>query len=67
MALNILITGGFGFIGGRVSIYLGELGQNIIIGTRKISSTTSFKKFNKKRLYGMILLLLNNFAKELML
>ena len=50
MALNILITGGFGFIGGRVSIYLGELGQNIIIGTRKISSTTSFKKkFNKKK------------------
>ena len=52
MALNILITGGFGFIGGRVSIYLKELGQNIIIGTREISTTTSSKKkFNKKKAF----------------
>ncbi len=50
MALNILITGGFGFIGGRLSTYLKELGQNIIVGTRNTNSKPfSLKKINEKK------------------
>lgn len=50
MALNILITGGFGFIGGRLSIYLKGLGQNIIVGSRKTNTKPlSQKKINEKK------------------
>ena len=33
--MRILITGGFGFIGGRLAVHLAQIGHQIIIGTRK--------------------------------
>ena len=33
--MKILITGGLGFIGGRLGIHLFESGHEIILGTRK--------------------------------
>jgi len=38
--MKILITGGFGFIGGRISQSLRQTGHEVIIGTRKIQSDT---------------------------
>jgi UDP-glucose 4-epimerase len=32
--MHILITGGFGFVGGRIAMHLGQLGHQIILGTR---------------------------------
>lgn len=37
--MRILITGGFGFIGGRLGQYLQARGHQIILGTRKISGS----------------------------
>ena len=34
MSLNILITGGFGYIGGRLAKFLAEQGHNVYLGTR---------------------------------
>ena len=34
--MNILITGGFGFVGGRVARYLQQIGHHIILGSRNV-------------------------------
>lgn len=34
LTMHILITGGFGFVGGRIAMHLGQLGHQIILGTR---------------------------------
>lgn len=36
--MRVLVTGGFGFIGGRVSQYLHQMGHEVTIGTRKIKN-----------------------------
>jgi len=36
--MRVLITGGFGFIGGRLAVHLAQLGGQIVIGSRKVSS-----------------------------
>ena len=36
--MKILVTGGFGFIGGRVSQYLHQVGHEVTIGTRRIKN-----------------------------
>jgi len=36
--MNILITGGFGLVGGRAAKYLQQLGHHIILGSRKESN-----------------------------
>ena len=37
--MRILITGGFGFIGGRLSQYLHQSGHQIILGSRNVTSS----------------------------
>ncbi len=44
MSLNILITGGFGFIGGRLAVYLSQRGHSISLGTRSSAATPSWCK-----------------------
>jgi UDP-glucose 4-epimerase len=36
--MRILITGGFGFVGGRLAIHLARAGHLIVIGTRNVTS-----------------------------
>ena len=35
MAIRVLITGGLGYIGGRIAVYLAGLGYQIVLGSRK--------------------------------
>ncbi|WP_419177007.1 SDR family oxidoreductase [Desulfosediminicola sp.] len=35
LTMRILITGGFGFIGGRLAVYLGSLGHDIVLSSRE--------------------------------
>ena len=45
--MKILITGGFGFIGGRVSQYLANQAHDVIIATRSPSSLFNLPAFAK--------------------
>jgi len=36
--MRILITGGFGFVGGRLSVHLAQAGHQIVLGSRNASS-----------------------------
>ncbi len=38
VTLRILITGGFGFIGGRLAVHLAQAGHQIVLGSRNVSS-----------------------------
>ena len=38
VTLRILITGGFGFVGGRLAVHLAQAGHQIVLGSRKASS-----------------------------
>ena len=60
MALNILITGGW-IYWGRVIIW--ESWDKTLLLEHVNKFNNIIQKFNRKRLYGMILLLLNNFAR----
>ena len=44
MTLRVLITGGFGFIGGRLATYLHGTGQNIVVGSRHPKRTPLWLK-----------------------
>jgi UDP-glucose 4-epimerase len=35
--MRILITGGFGFVGGRLAVHLAQVGHQIVLGSRKAS------------------------------
>lgn len=37
--MRILITGGFGFVGGRLAVHLSAAGHQILIGTRQLRAT----------------------------
>ena len=46
---NILITGGFGYVGSRLATYLNSNGFNIFLGSRNINSKNSWDSgFNIK-------------------
>ena len=36
--MRILITGGFGFVGGRLAVHLAQAGYQIVLGSRNASS-----------------------------
>lgn len=40
--MRILITGGFGFVGGRLAVYLAQLGHQIVLGSRKTIDVPSW-------------------------
>ena len=40
--MRILITGGFGFVGGRVAVYLAQAGHTIVLGSRKAIGSPSW-------------------------
>ena len=42
MALRILITGGFGFVGGRLAVHLNQAGHQIILGSRSLKKIPSW-------------------------
>lgn len=42
LTMNILITGGFGFVGGRLAVYLAQAGHKITLGTRHPISSPSW-------------------------
>jgi len=42
--LRILITGGFGFLGGRLAVHLEKLGHNIVLGSRNHISPPDWLK-----------------------
>ena len=49
--MNILITGGSGYIGGRLTQYLSNKNYNIFIGTRKSEGLIDcFPKLNIKKI-----------------
>ena len=39
LKMRILITGGMGFVGGRLAVHLALLGHQIVIGTRNVAAT----------------------------
>ena len=50
--MKILILGGFGFLGGRISRKLGEKGHDIILGSRILQvPPVSLSKAQVRRLY----------------
>ena len=38
LTMSILITGGFGFVGGRLAVHLAQAGYQIVLGSRNASS-----------------------------